>query len=163
MSSESSDSVEGGCSCGEIRYKVSGPPIYVHCCHCKWCQRESGSAFALNAMYETDQVTLLKGMPAVVDTPTKSGRGQQYHRCPSCRIALWSHYMGATTALAFVRVGSLDEPTQLSPDIHIFTKSKQPWVTLPDGVPVCDAYYDRNELWTDEQLKRRQDAIDRLG
>jgi len=162
MGDETPNLHEGGCTCGEVRYQLTGTPIYVHCCHCTWCQRESGSAFALNAMFETTQITVLKGSPEVVDTPTNSGNGQQFHRCPSCRIALWSHYMGATTALAFIRVGSLDDPVQLPPDIHIFTRSKQPWVKLPEGVHVREAYYDREVLWTDEQLKRRQDAIDSL-
>ncbi len=106
-------------------------PLFVHCCHCRWCQRESGASFALNAMIETDRVTLLAGRPDMVETPSASGKGQKIARCPTCRIALWSHYAGARDAIAFVRVGTLDDPDALPPDIHIFTSSKQPWVLLP--------------------------------
>ena len=153
------NSLEGGCDCGEVRYRMTSMPIFVHCCHCRWCQRESGSAFALNAMIEADRVVLLHGKPELVDTPSNSGKGQKFHRCPSCRIALWSNYAGAGDAISFVRVGTLDEPDRLPPDIHIFTASKQPWVILPSDVPVMEAYYDRKEHWPAESLARRLQAL----
>ena len=152
-------SLEGGCDCGGVRYRMTSMPIFVHCCHCRWCQRESGSAFALNAMIEADRVVLLHGKPELVDTPSNSGKGQKFHRCPSCRIALWSNYAGAGDAINFVRVGTLDEPDRLAPDIHIFTASKQPWVILPTGVPAMEAYYDRKEHWPAESLARRLRAL----
>ncbi len=122
-----SEELDGGCTCGEVRYRMSGPPLFVHCCHCRWCQRETGSAFVLNAMIEADRVVLLKGAPEVILTPSASGKGQKISRCPACSIALWSTYSGAGDAVRFVRVGTLDEPDRLPPDIHIFTMSKQPW------------------------------------
>ena len=152
-------SLEGGCDCGGVRYRMTSMPIFVHCCHCRWCQRESGSAFALNAMIEADRVVLLHGKPELVDTPSNSGKGQKFHRCPSCRIALWSNYAGAGDAINFVRVGTLDEPDRLPPDIHIFTASKQPWVILPSDVPAMEAYYDRKEHWPAESLARRLRAL----
>ena len=152
-------SLEGGCDCGGVRYRMTSMPIFVHCCHCRWCQRESGSAFALNAMIEADRVVLLHGKPELVDTPSNSGKGQKFHRCPSCRIALWSNYAGAGDAINFVRVGTLDEPDRLPPDIHIFTASKQPWVILPSDVPAMEAYYDRKEHWPAESLARRLQAL----
>ena len=152
-------SLEGGCDCGGVRYRMTSMPIFVHCCHCRWCQRESGSAFALNAMIEADRVVLLHGKPELVDTPSNSGKGQKFHRCPTCRIALWSNYAGAGDAINFVRVGTLDEPDRLPPDIHIFTASKQPWVILPSDVPVMEAYYDRKEHWPAESLERRLRAL----
>ena len=124
------DGREGGCACRAVRYRLTGEPLFVHCCHCRWCQRETGTAFALNAMVETVRIQLLDSAPEIVNTPTNSGKGQQIVRCPTCRIALWSHYAGAGNVLAFLRVGTLDEPDHLPPDIHIFTSSKQPWVTL---------------------------------
>ncbi len=152
-------SLEGGCDCGGVRYRMTSMPIFVHCCHCRWCQRESGSAFALNAMIEADRVVLLHGKPDLVDTPSNSGKGQKFHRCPRCRIALWSNYAGAGDAISFVRVGTLDEPDRLPPDIHIFTASKQPWVILPSDVPAMEAYYDRKEHWPAESLARRLQAL----
>ena len=125
----------GGCDCRTVRYRLLSPPLFVHCCHCRWCQRESGASFALNAMIEADRVTLLAGQPEWVHTPSASGQGQTIVRCPTCRLALWSHYAGAGPLVTFVRVGTLDEPDQLPPDIHIFTASKQPWVVLPGGTP----------------------------
>jgi len=147
---------EGGCTCGAVRYRLTGRPLFVHCCHCRWCQRESGAAFALNALIEADRVVLLKGKPEVVNTPTNSGKGQKIHRCPACRIALWSNYAGPGDAIAFVRVGTLDEPDRLPPDIHIFTDSKQPWVVLPPGTPAVPEYYDRKLYWPDASLARRR-------
>lgn len=151
--------LDGGCTCGAIRYRMTSRPMFVHCCHCRWCQRETGSAFALNAMIEADRVDLLAGEPEVVLTPTLSGKGQKITRCPICHIALWSNYSGAGDAVRFVRVGTLDDPDQLPPDIHIFTVSKQPWVPLPSGVRAVEEYYDREEIWPEESLARRRTLL----
>jgi hypothetical protein len=147
---------EGGCDCRAVRYRMLTRPLFVHCCHCRWCQRESGASFALNAMIESDRVVELGVAPELVDTPSDSGMGQQIARCPRCRVALWSHYAGAGPVVKFVRVGTLDNPDRLPPDIHIFTASKQPWVRLPPDTPAVPAYYDRNECWPAESLRRRQ-------
>src|SRR6202011_778336 len=119
---------EGGCTCRHLRYRMMSRPLFVHCCHCRWCQRETGAAFALNAMIEADRVQLLTGDVVVIATPTHSGKGQRIARCPNCKVAVWSNYSGAGDAIRFVRVGTLDEPARFAPDIHIFTSSKQPWV-----------------------------------
>ena len=155
--------IEGGCDCRAVRYRMTSAPLFVHCCHCRWCQRESGASFALNAMIEADRVTLLAGTPEMVDTPSASGKGQKFLRCPTCRIALWSHYAGAGTAVSFVRVGTLDNPDLLPPDIHIFTSSKQPWVVLPAGTPAVPEYYDRNQYWPAQSLARREALLARLS
>jgi hypothetical protein len=131
-------------------------PLFVHCCHCTWCQRESGAAFALNAMVETDMVKILSGAPDVVNTPSNSGKGQKIVRCPNCKIALWSHYAGAGLTVAFVRVGTLDDPNLCPPDIHIFTSTKQKWVQLSGDVPVRKGYYEREKFWPADSLKRRK-------
>jgi hypothetical protein len=134
----------------------------VHCCHCRWCQRESGASFALNAMIEADRVTNLRGEPELVDTPSESGKGQKIARCPKCRIAVWSHYGGAGPVIMFVRVGTLDNPDSLPPDIHIFTSSKQPWVVIPPGVPAVPEYYERERHWPADSLARRQAILPRI-
>jgi hypothetical protein len=134
---------------------MTASPLFVHCCHCRWCQRETGTAFALNAMIEAEHVELLQGDVEVVDTPSNSGKGQKIARCPSCRIALWSNYAGAGDAVRFVRVGTLDDPDRLPPDIHIHTASKQPWVVLPAGTPAVREYYKASEMWPEESLARR--------
>jgi hypothetical protein len=144
----------GGCDCRHIRYRLETPPLFINCCHCRWCQRETGSSFALNAMIEADRVTLLGGVPEIVDTPSASGRGQKITRCPICRIALWSNYPDAGPSVHFVRVGTLDEPDNLPPDIHIFTATKQPWVILPPGTPAVPEYYDRRQYWPAGSLAR---------
>ncbi len=148
--------VEGGCDCGAVRYRMETAPLFVHCCHCRWCQRESGASFALNAMIEADRVTDLGIPPELVRTPSASGQGQDIARCPHCRIAVWSHYAGAGPVVKFVRVGTLDDPDALPPDIHIFTQSKQPWVVIPPGVPAVPEYYDRKDHWPAASLARRQ-------
>lgn len=145
---------DGGCDCRHVRYRLTDTPLFVHCCHCRWCQRESGSAFALNAMIEADRVILLHGDVEMVATPSNSGNGQQIARCPHCRIALWSTYSGAGEAVRFVRVGTLDDPDCFPPDIHIFTASKQPWQVLSAAVPVMAEYYDREQCWPAVSLER---------
>ena len=156
MTSLSPLPAEGGCTCRAVRFRLESRPLFVHCCHCRWCQRESGSAFALNAMIEADQVALLQGQLETINTPSLSGKGQKIVRCPVCRIAVWSHYGGAGDAISFVRVGSLDEPDRMPPDIHIFTSSKQPWVVLPPGVPAVPEFYNPREYWPPESLERRK-------
>ena len=133
--------LQGGCACGHVRYQLSEAPIVVHCCHCRWCQRESGTAFAINAVIEADKVELTGAAPERVDTPSASGRGQAVFRCPKCRIALWSHYGGAGAKADFIRVGTLDDADACPPDVHIFTSSKQPWVVLPEGAEAFGEFY----------------------
>lgn len=154
--------LDGGCDCGFVRYRMETQPLFVHCCHCRWCQRESGASFALNAMIEADRVVHLSAAPEIIDTPSKSGKGQKIARCPKCRVAVWSNYAGAGPVMRFVRVGTLDTPDYLPPDIHIFTASKQPWVELPPGVPAFPEYYGRESYWPDESLARRLVILPRI-
>ena len=151
----SSEHFDGGCTCRTIRYRLTSRPMFIHCCHCTWCQRETGTAFALNAMIEADRVELLAGEPEAVNTPSNSGKGQKIWRCPKCRIAVWSNYAGAGDAVRFVRVGTLDRARDFKPDIHIFTSTKQPWVVIPDGMPAVAEYYKSAEYWPKESLERR--------
>jgi hypothetical protein len=163
MADEDVRPFEGGCDCRAVRYRMTSTPLFVHCCHCRWCQRETGASFALNAMIEADRVVLLQGNPEVVDTPSHSGKGQKITRCPTCRIALWSNYAGAGDAVRFVRVGTLDEPDRLPPDIFIFTSSKQPWVVLPPNMPAVAEFYDREKYWPASSLERRRVLMAKLG
>lgn len=151
---QSSHSLEGGCACNSVRYRLRGEPLYVHCCHCRWCQRETGASFAINALIEAERVVSMKDQPELVNTPSESGKGQNIARCAKCRIAVWSHYGGLGNAVSFVRVGTLDNPDQLTPDIHIYTASRLPWVVVPAGVPVAEEYYDRRMYWPAESLER---------
>jgi hypothetical protein len=148
---------EGGCSCGAVRYRLTSEPMFVRCCHCLDCQRQTGSAFVLNALIETSRVELLSGDPKPVRMPTDSGLPHDVYRCPDCQIAVWSTY-GGRTYQRFVRVGTLDTPSALKPDVHIFTRSKVRWVTLPEDVPAFEVYYDPKTLWPAESLARRKAA-----
>jgi len=142
---------------------MTSAPLFVNCCHCRWCQRETGASYAINAMIEADRVVLLKGVPEAVMTPSNSGKGQKITRCPTCWVALWSNYAGAGEAVRFVRVGTLDDPDRLPPDIHIFTASKQPWVVLPPGMPAVEEYYQSSEYWPKESLERRRALLERAS
>jgi len=146
---------EGGCACGAVRYRLGSAPMFVHCCHCRDCQRQTGSAFVLNALIETDRIVLLAGevMPGAM--PTESGRPHRVFRCTACHTALWSEY-GGVEKLRFVRVGTLEHAAALAPDVHIYTRSKLPWVALPEGVPAFQAYYDSKQLWPAASLARRR-------
>lgn len=149
------DGLEGRCACGAVRHRLTSAPMFVHCCHCRDCQRQTGSAFVINALIETDRIALLSGDVKPVAVPTDSGRPHEIHRCWACKTALWSDY-GGRTALRFVRVGTLDDPTALTPDVHIYTRSKLPWVELPAAVPAFEAYYDMQALWPAASLERRR-------
>lgn len=150
-----SETFDGGCTCGAVRYRLISRPLFVHCCRCTWCQRETGSAFVLNALIESDLVELLQGSPQLVMTPSQSGEGQKIFRCPECQIAVWSNYATAVkNRMRFVRAGTLDEPGRLPPDIHIFTASKPDWLELPPGIPSVEQYYDRKIFWPEDSLAR---------
>jgi hypothetical protein len=146
--------LEGGCDCRAIRYKLTATPLIVHCCHCRWCQRESGASYALNAMIESSYVIDVGVDPDIVDTPSQSGRGQRIARCPRCQLAIWSHYSASGPLAKFIRIGTLDNPDALAPDVHIFTASKQPWVVLSPGTPAFAGYYDRKAVWSADSLAR---------
>lgn len=146
---------EGGCTCRHVRYRMTSRPMFVHGCHCTWCQRDTGGAFATNAMIESDRVELTsQGAPELVDTPTASGKGQKIFRCPKCWIAVWSNYAGAGEKVRFVRVGTLDAGHGIAPDIHIFTSTKLPWMVLPSDAKVVPEYYKPKEMWPAESLER---------
>ena len=154
--------LQGGCACRHVRYRMETAPLFVHCCHCRWCQRESGASFALNALIEADRLTPIGAAPDLVLTPSASGEGQTIARCTRCKVALWSHYSGAGPLVAFVRVGTLDEPDHLPPDIHIFTSSKQPWVVLSPGTPSVPEYYEREHHWPAASQERRRALLPRI-
>ena len=145
--------MEGGCSCGAVRYRLKAAPMITHCCHCTDCQKQTGGAFAINAMIETLRIEMLAGDPRVIEMPSPSGRGHEVHRCPSCDVALWSNY-GRRTWMRFVRVATLDEPHAIRPDAHIFTRSRVPWVSLPEDIPAFEIYYDTPKQWSPESLAR---------
>jgi len=155
------EAFEGGCDCRAVRYRMTSRPMFVNCCHCRWCQRETGASFALNALIEADRVELLAGEPEIVVTPSESGKGQKIARCPKCRIALWSNYGGAGDVIRFIRVGTLDNPDEFPPNCHIFIASKQPWVVLPPGTPAVPEYYKSSEMWPKESLERRAKVLGR--
>jgi hypothetical protein len=150
---------EGGCSCGEVRYRLTSDPLFVHCCHCLNCQRQTGSAFVINLLIEADRVELLAGEPHAVDVPRDDGSTQRIYRCPTCEIAVFSEY--GRPEVRFVRGGTLDDPSSVEPDVHIYTRSKLPWVVLPRSVPAFDVYYDRKELWPAASQERLNAALGR--
>ena len=154
--------MEGGCTCRQIRYRLIDTPLIVHACYCTWCQRETGTVHGLNALYEADRVQHLGGEPELIDTPSASGKGQRIARCPTCKVAVWSNYPQAGSAVRFVRVGKMDEPHRFPPDVHIFTSSKLPWVTLPPGAVVFAEFYGLEEVWSPESLERRRIMRERL-
>jgi hypothetical protein len=156
---------EGGCTCGHVRYRLRSAPMIVHCCHCRWCQRQTGTAFALNALIEADRVDILRGEIEDMTIASPSGRGQSIARCADCRIALWSsyHMSGLAKRIRFIRVGTLDEPNLMPPDVHIFTVSKQPWVRLPEGAHAVEIFYDYERTWSPDSLARRAALFNAAG
>jgi hypothetical protein len=152
-----SDVREGGCHCGAVRYRLTAKPLFVHCCHCLDCQKQTGGAFAINALIETDRIEMLKGAPKPVSMPTDSGRPHDIYRCDHCQVAVWSDY-GRRPYVRFVRVATLDDPHAIAPDVHIFTRSKVPWVRLPEEARAFAVFYDMNQEWPGDSLERRRRA-----
>jgi hypothetical protein len=144
----------GGCTCGAVRYRLNSQPMFVQACHCCWCQRLSGGAFAINALIESDRVELLAAQPDTIKIASPSGAGQDIARCPTCKVAVWSHYLAMGTGVRFVRVGTLDDPDGLPPVLHIFTSSKQAWLALPDGATYVPEFYRWADHWPPEALTR---------
>lgn len=152
-----SETYEGGCFCRAVRYRLSSEPMFVHCCHCRNCQNQTGSAFVLNAIIELDRIEQLSGELDVTTVKTGGDYPQDIYRCTTCRVAVWSDY--GRQPWRFVRVGTLDEPSALPPDVHIFTRSKLPWIQLPEDVPAFSEFYRRSEVWPAESIERRKAAL----
>jgi hypothetical protein len=152
---------EGGCACGTVRYRFASDPLFTHCCHCLSCQRQTGSAFVINLLIEADRVELLAADPQPVDVPRDDGSTQRIFRCSTCQVALFSEY--TRRQVRFVRGGTLDDPAAVAPDVHIFTRSKLPWVTLPESVPAFEVYYDTKKLWPAASLERLEALMPSVG
>jgi hypothetical protein len=154
-----SGSRDGGCSCGAVRYRLTSNPLFVHCCHCLNCQRQTGSAFVVNLLIEADRVEALAGEPQPIDVPRDDGSAQRIYRCADCQVAVYSEY--GRPEVKFVRAGTLDDPSGVAPDVHIYTRSKVRWVALPDGVPAFEDYYDSKALWPAESFERLRAVLPR--
>lgn len=163
MSRQNIYPIEGGCTCKSVRYRLLSAPLFVHCCHCSYCQSETGSAFAINALIEAERMELLSGQIERIEVPTLSGKGQDILRCSRCRVAVWSNYGAARSAVNFVRVGTLDDPDSCPPDIHIYTSTKLDWVILPDTVPAVEEYYQASQYWPRASLVRYQAVLRKSG
>jgi hypothetical protein len=144
--------LQGGCACGKVRYQLLATPIRVHCCHCTDCQKHTGSAFVINAIIETSAIRKILGDLEAVPVHRAHGPHDIY-RCRKCKVAVWSDY-GHRPQIRFVRVGTLDDPSALRPDIHIYTRTKLPWVKLPKGIPAFRDYYDPKRVWPKKSLQR---------
>lgn len=153
-SAAATPSFDGGCACGAVRYRLTAPPMFVHCCHCTRCQRETGGPFAHHAVIEWTQLQLLQGEPEFVLVPTDSGRKHWVARCTQCRTAMWNEHGSRQAVSRYVRVGTLDEPDRWLPQAHIYARSRQKWLVQPDGAPAFNAYYDASTTWSAESLQR---------
>lgn len=156
---------DGGCACGAVRYRVTSTPLIVHACHCQLCQRQTGSSNAVNALIEADRVVMQSGEieERIFDTP--SGRGQRIARCTVCKVAVWSNYLinNQDHHLRFLRVGTLDDPSLMPPDVHIFTGTKQPWYEIAHGTPAAEYFYDQGATWSETSLKRLRVLCEQTG
>lgn len=143
----------GKCGCGAVTYRLKAHPMFVHCCHCSDCQTQTGTAFALNGIIETENVEL-DGPTREEMLATSSGKGQIITRCAECGVAVFSNYLAREGKLRHMRIGTLDEPEQCPPDVHIFTSSKLPWVTLSSDVPIFEEYYSIPDIWPESSRER---------
>ena len=147
-------SLSGGCACQAIRYKLTASPLIVHACHCRDCQRITGGPFVINIWIERKSVETSTGVPKSFRLAGGTGQHHDVFFCAGCGTYLWSRYHGAPGDALFVRAGTLDKPEAVRPDVHIFTKSKLPWLELPAGVPSFKTFYKIDKVWSPESLKR---------
>ena len=154
--------MRGACACGAVKFQLTASPIVVHACHCRDCQRLSGSAFVLNAVIEASNVELLSGEPGSSNLEAATGKAHVVSFCRDCGTYVWSQYL-QLPSMRFVRVGTLDEPDALSPPVHIWTSRKQAWVEIPPGLDVYPEFYSLKELWSDEALQRLKASIKAAG
>ena len=149
--------LEGGCSCAAVRYRLTSAPLFVHCCHCRNCQRHTGTAFVVNLLIETARVEVARGDLTTIVMPLNGGSPNKIVRCSRCLVAVCSEY--GRPELRFVRAGTLDDPGSVAPDVHIYTRSKLPWVTLPASVPQFVEFYDLEKVWPAASLERLEAAL----
>lgn len=132
------DSRDGGCQCGRVRYRVRGEPLSLAVCHCTLCQRQSGSAFGMSLMVPAESFELLSGELASFTVTCDSGRTKECAFCPACGTRI--HHRGALDpSVVSLKPGTLDDPSGLVPGLHIWTRSRQAWVPIPEGVPCFEA------------------------
>ena len=122
----------GGCQCGEIRYRIRSEPITLYVCHCRDCQRQSGSAFGMSLVVPESSFELLSGSLKTFTVRADSGRTKTCAFCPTCGVRL---YNAVRPGRISVKAGTLDDVSKLRPEGHGWTSRKQPWVTLPSDVP----------------------------
>ena len=144
----------GGCACGAVRYRLTRDPLIVHACHCRDCQRITGSAFVINLWIERKYVESTGAKPASFVLAGGSGKDHEVFFCAACGTYVWSDYQTISSPCLFVRAGTLDEPSGVVPDIHIFTRTKLPWVRLPEGARAVPDRYKLEEVWPPEMLQR---------
>ena len=128
-----SEARRGGCQCGAIRYEITGPATVVYACHCRECQRQSGSAFAMALVVPAERFRLLEGVPKSFARAGESGRIVTGWFCPECGTRLY-HTPGQLSGNINVKPGTLDNTSDLAPTVHVWTKSAQKWVQLPPGI-----------------------------
>ena len=151
----------GGCGCGHVQYSVVGEPIFANNCHCRLCQRQTGSTSVVNAFFESERITLVQGELTEHVVTAGSGGAHTICRCGQCGTALWSRYPRLGTLGSGLRVGTLDEPGSITPDAVIFTESAMPWVALPTDIPTFAQTYDFREVLAADKVARLMALVER--
>ncbi|MBK6707942.1 MAG: GFA family protein [Sphingomonadales bacterium] len=124
--------IAGGCNCGAVRYQIEGNPVVVAQCHCKNCQRQSGSAFSVNLMVPVAGVTSTGELAVYEDRDTRSGNAVYRKFCGKCGSPIFSD-LAEGNGMTIVKVGTLDDPAPFAPVVSVWTSTKMPWVELPQG------------------------------
>ncbi len=147
----------GGCSCGEVRYRLGNPPLFVHACHCLDCQKASGSAFGITTIVLESDLRFDQGK--LVSERIAAHRTT--FLCESCEDVI---YRTATNhpATALLRSRTLDDMRVLEINAHIWTKEKHAWLELPAHVPQFEEGYDRNKAWPQDSLERLRIELRKL-
>lgn len=152
----------GQCFCGHVKYRMHGQPMFIHCCHCRDCQQQTGGAFAVNGLIEADRIEIIGNEPRPIRMKTESGYPHDIYRCTECQSALWSDY-GGRTWLRFLRLVTLQGSNDFVPDVHIYTRSKLPWIVLPEGARAFEEYYDVKKEWPAESAVRYRAAKEKAS
>lgn len=135
----------GGCSCGKLRYRLTGVPLLAYACHCHVCQARTGTAFALSLVVRTADLVLCGDAPEIRRSATSWGREVDHSFCPECRTRLFGRAV-ATPDTANLRAGTLDDPSWVRPIAQTFVESAIPWAVIPGVRKVAPETIDWAEL-----------------
>ena len=154
---KNNQSLTGGCICGQVKYQIIDKPLFTQACHCKDCKVLTGSSYVVNSSI-LENTLIVEG--EVSSTELKAGSGASYktYFCTKCGNYVYADYDSAVGRLT-VRTKTLDNSEKFPPQVHIFTKDKDPWLNLSEDVICFKEMYDQKKTWPEDSLNRYNEYL----